>query len=157
MPPQVALVPNHEAIGLADLGDVGAEERMATHPAYEQLVVERGQKSARLRRPRRDRGGFALHGLTLPPPPARLRRKRQSTDSRRLVRCRADMATGTVKWFSDEKGFGFITPEDGSQDVFVHHSAIVGDGYRSLDEGTKVSFETEPSDKGPRATNVQKV
>jgi cold shock protein len=67
------------------------------------------------------------------------------------------MATGTVKWFSDEKGFGFITPEDGSQDVFVHHSAIVGDGYRSLDEGTKVSFETEPSDKGPRATNVQKV
>jgi CspA family cold shock protein len=67
------------------------------------------------------------------------------------------MATGTVKWFSDEKGFGFITPEDGSQDVFVHHSSIVGDGYRSLDEGTKVSYETEPSDKGPRATNVQKV
>jgi len=67
------------------------------------------------------------------------------------------MATGTVKWFSDEKGFGFITPDDGSQDVFVHHSAIVGDGYRSLDEGTKVSYESEPSDKGPRATNVQKV
>jgi CspA family cold shock protein len=67
------------------------------------------------------------------------------------------MATGTVKWFSDEKGFGFITPDDGSQDVFVHHSAIVGDGYRSLDEGIKVSYETEPSDKGPRASNVQKV
>ena len=67
------------------------------------------------------------------------------------------MATGTVKWFSDEKGFGFITPDDGSQDVFVHHSAIVGDGYRSLDEGTKVSYESEPSDKGPRASNVQKV
>jgi CspA family cold shock protein len=67
------------------------------------------------------------------------------------------MATGTVKWFSDEKGFGFITPDDGSQDVFVHHSAIVGDGYRSLDEGVKVSYESEPSDKGPRAANVQKV
>ena len=67
------------------------------------------------------------------------------------------MSTGTVKWFSDEKGFGFITPDDGSQDVFVHHSAIVGDGYRSLDEGAKVSYEAEPSDKGPRANNVQKV
>lgn len=67
------------------------------------------------------------------------------------------MPTGTVKWFSDEKGFGFITPDDGSQDVFVHHSAIVGDGYRSLDEGAKVSYEAEPSDKGPRASNVSKV
>jgi cold shock protein len=67
------------------------------------------------------------------------------------------MPTGTVKWFSDEKGFGFITPDDGSQDVFVHHSAIVGDGYRSLDEGAKVSFETEAGEKGPRAANVEKV
>jgi CspA family cold shock protein len=67
------------------------------------------------------------------------------------------MPTGTVKWFSDEKGFGFITPDDGSQDVFVHHSSIDGDGYKSLDEGSKVSYETEPSDKGPRASNVQKV
>jgi cold shock protein len=67
------------------------------------------------------------------------------------------MPTGTVKWFSDEKGFGFITPDDGSQDVFVHHSAIVGDGYRSLEEGAKVSYETESGDKGPRAANVQKV
>ncbi len=65
------------------------------------------------------------------------------------------MATGTVKWFSDEKGFGFVTPEDGSKDLFVHQSAIDGDGYRSLDEGAKVSYESEASDKGPRAVNVR--
>ena len=65
------------------------------------------------------------------------------------------MATGTVKWFSDEKGFGFITPEDDSKDLFVHHSAIIGEGYRSLPEGAKVSYEPEPGDKGPKAGNVQ--
>ena len=67
------------------------------------------------------------------------------------------MATGTVKWFNDEKGFGFITPEDGSKDLFVHQSAIAGDGFRSLAEGAKVSYESEPSEKGPRAVNVQPV
>jgi CspA family cold shock protein len=65
------------------------------------------------------------------------------------------MATGTVKWFSDEKGFGFITPEDGSSDLFVHQSAINADGFRTLAEGAKVSFETESGPKGPRAVNVQ--
>ena len=65
------------------------------------------------------------------------------------------MATGTVKWFSDDKGFGFITPDDQSKDLFVHHSSIVGEGYRSLADGTKVSYDTETSDKGPRAGNVQ--
>jgi cold shock protein len=65
------------------------------------------------------------------------------------------MATGTVKWFNDEKGFGFITPEDGSKDLFVHQSAIDGDGYRSLDEGAKVTYESEASEKGPRAVNVR--
>ncbi len=65
------------------------------------------------------------------------------------------MATGTVKWFSDEKRFGFITPDDQSKDLFVHHSAIVGDGHRSLAEGTKVSYDAESGDKGPRAANVQ--
>ena len=64
------------------------------------------------------------------------------------------MPTGTVKWFSDEKGFGFITPEDGSKDLFVHHSAIVGEGYRSLNEGAKVSYEAEQGPKGPSAANV---
>ncbi len=67
------------------------------------------------------------------------------------------MATGTVKWFSDDKGFGFITPDEGSKDLFVHFSAIVADGYRSLSEGTRVSYEEEPGDKGPKAVNVQKV
>jgi cold shock protein len=65
------------------------------------------------------------------------------------------MATGTVKWFSDEKGFGFLTTDDGSKDLFVHHSAIVGEGYRSLAEGAKVSYEAEQGDKGPKAANVQ--
>jgi CspA family cold shock protein len=65
------------------------------------------------------------------------------------------MPTGTVKWFSDDKGFGFITPDDGSQDVFVHHTAINSDGFRTLAEGAKVSYEVESSDKGPKAANVQ--
>ena len=64
------------------------------------------------------------------------------------------MATGTVKWFSAEKGFGFITPDDGMNDVFVHHSAINSSGYRDLAEGAKVSYEAEAGDKGPKATNV---
>jgi CspA family cold shock protein len=65
------------------------------------------------------------------------------------------MPTGTVKWFSDEKGFGFITPEDGSKDVFVHQTVIESDGFRSLTEGSKVSFESESDAKGPRATSVK--
>jgi cold shock protein len=64
------------------------------------------------------------------------------------------MATGTVKWFSDEKGFGFITPDDGGKDLFVHHTGINGDGYRSLTDGAKVSYEAEAGDKGPKAVNV---
>ncbi len=65
------------------------------------------------------------------------------------------MPEGTVKWFSDQKGFGFITPDDGSNDLFVHQSAIDAEGFRTLEEGAKVSYETEESDKGPRAANVR--
>lgn len=67
------------------------------------------------------------------------------------------MATGTVKWFSDEKGFGFITPDDESKDLFVHHSGISGTGFHSLPEGAKVTYEPEAGEKGPKATNVQLV
>ncbi|OGI40589.1 MAG: cold-shock protein [Candidatus Muproteobacteria bacterium RBG_16_64_10] len=65
------------------------------------------------------------------------------------------MITGTVKWFNDAKGFGFITPADGSKDVFVHHSAIQGGGFKSLAEGQKVQFDVEQGPKGPSAANVQ--
>jgi CspA family cold shock protein len=65
------------------------------------------------------------------------------------------MATGTVKWFNDEKGFGFITPDDPGKDLFVHKSGIVGDGYQSLSEGAKVSYDSESGEKGPKAVNVQ--
>ena len=65
------------------------------------------------------------------------------------------MATGTVKWFNDSKGFGFITPDDGSADVFAHFSAIASEGFRSLAEGQQVTYDVEDGPKGPQATNIR--
>jgi CspA family cold shock protein len=64
------------------------------------------------------------------------------------------MATGTVKWFNESKGFGFISQDDGGKDVFVHFSAITGDGFKTLAEGQKVSFDVQDGPKGPQAANV---
>jgi cold shock protein len=64
------------------------------------------------------------------------------------------MPQGTVKWFNDEKGNGFISPDEGSEDLFVHHTGIVGSGFKSLDEGTKVTYEATQGEKGMQADNV---
>ena len=84
---------------------------------------------------------------------------RGSAETARLT-CRAgatlatEMATGVVKWFNNAKGYGFITPDEDSKDVFVHFSQIAGDGYKSLNEGQRVEFEVREGAKGPEATNV---
>ena len=67
------------------------------------------------------------------------------------------MANGTVKWFNDSKGYGFIIPDEGPKDLFVHHSQIAGEGYKSLTEGARVSYEQRDGEKGPEATNVAPV
>ena len=65
------------------------------------------------------------------------------------------MATGTVKWFNNDKGFGFITPDEGGKDLFVHHSAIQSNGFRTLEDGARVNYEAEEGPKGPKAINVE--
>jgi cold shock protein len=72
-------------------------------------------------------------------------------------RGRTSMATGTVKWFNDEKGYGFITPDEGDRDLFVHHTGVNGTGFKTLQENAKVSYDEEAGDKGPKAVNVTKI
>jgi len=67
------------------------------------------------------------------------------------------MATGTVKWFNNDKGYGFITPDDSGKDLFVHHTGIAGNGFKSLEEGAKVEYEPQQGPKGPAAVNVRSI
>jgi CspA family cold shock protein len=67
------------------------------------------------------------------------------------------MATGTVKWFNNDKGFGFITPDEGGKDLFVHHSAIQSNGFRTLEDGARVNYDSEDGPKGPKAINVSAI
>ena len=67
------------------------------------------------------------------------------------------MAQGTVKWFSDEKGYGFITPDEGDKDIFVHHSGIAGNGFKTLEEGARVTYEASQGRKGLQADNISRV
>ena len=67
------------------------------------------------------------------------------------------MATGTVKWFNNDKGFGFITPDEGGKDLFVHHSSIQANGFRTLEDGARVNYESEDGPKGPKAINVESI
>jgi len=67
------------------------------------------------------------------------------------------MAQGTVKWFSDEKGYGFITPDEGDKDIFVHHTGIAGNGFKTLEEGARVTYEASQGKKGLQADNVSRV
>ena len=106
----------------------------------------------------RDRGGYTSNGNT------RFNDKNDSGRDRKVAPHRSSrprggvsMATGTVKWFNDAKGFGFIEPDDGSKDLFVHHSSIVAEGYKSLPEGAKVEFDAQQGAKGPEAKNVTTV
>jgi CspA family cold shock protein len=92
-------------------------------------------------------GGEEMREGQCPQHPSRIRLK-----AAEVLR---NMATGVVKWFSDEKGFGFITPDDGGADAFVHFSAIQADGFRTLAEGAKVEFELGEGQKGPQAQNVR--
>jgi CspA family cold shock protein len=80
------------------------------------------------------------------------RERRLVPEKERMCR----MSEGTVKWFNDAKGFGFLTPDDGSKDVFVHHTAIAGEGFKSLQEGDRVIYEVTQGPKGPQAENVRK-
>jgi CspA family cold shock protein len=74
--------------------------------------------------------------------------------SHRKIAVEENMATGTVKWFNDDKGFGFITPDEPGKDLFVHHTGINGSGFKSLAEGSKVTYTAEQGDKGPKAVDV---
>jgi CspA family cold shock protein len=89
-------------------------------------------------------------------PPAKIRGGFLLRRAPRTERWAQYMAQGTVKWFSEEKGYGFITPDEGGEDLFVHYSGIVGNGFKSIDEGEKVTYEATQGKKGMQAENVSR-
>jgi CspA family cold shock protein len=89
-------------------------------------------------------------------PPAKIRGGFLLQRAPRTERWAQYMAQGTVKWFSEEKGYGFISPDEGGEDLFVHYSGIVGNGFKSLEEGSKVTYEATQGRKGMQAENVSK-
>ena len=136
-----------------DEGTRGADARTGEIAAAP--VRDRGPAWGRGQVPlRRARQGHVPGTLTASVRRAAPRRGGRCARTREV---RGEMPTGTVKWFNDEKGFGFITPDEGDRDLFVHYSGIDGDGFKTLPENSKVEYEEEAGDKGPKAVNVRKV
>src|SRR5262249_28726694 len=135
----------------------GGEHRRSVHPA--------GDRHGRAKDVISPHGGG--HLLTIPGAGFATLTVHKESEYRRLrllypfvFRVRGgviDMATGTVKWFNDAKGYGFIAPDEGGKDLFVHHTNIVGQGFKSLSENAKVEFESREGQKGPEAINVQAI